>query len=811
MRVWATVAATLATLFALPLLHPLFVDSRWITGPAMVVATVGLVGALGRFISRPRLPAVAVLGLQLGAVVLVITVRHASETALLGFLPTPSTLRVLIELANEGRLDLYSGTAPVADTPGIELAVLLLVAAFALTMDLVTVVARTPTIAGGLLLALLLVPLSLHYTGVGTLTFVIAALGFVLLLAVEGRDRSRGWPVPPVRNPTATTSPPRRERPPHPTRPNASGRPDAHPGLTSQIAVLAVVAALLIPAAVPGLSSDAVFTLTDPRHAQTGTVTTTHPLVSLRRELLSPGEDEVLRYTNDAHQATYLRTAVLADFDGVDWTMAPVHAGRDRLLDEGSLPAPPDPWNTADPLQAEIRVADQARGLDFLPLPHPTSEVDIAGDWYVEPDTAVVFSPTTDASGSTYTLAAPRPDFDNTDLAQAREVSSTSVDDRYRALPADLTSDVTELTQEVVPLDAGPHERAVALQEWFTGGDFDYDLSPQSVPDGTDPLTHFLIDSRAGYCEQFAAAMAIMARVSDIPARVAVGYTGGSAVAGTDEWRVTQEHAHAWPELYFEGHGWLRFEPTPASADGQGSANIPDYATVPSPQDEASHNRGGDTAQDRAGGTGASDAQDGPIDEDLLEDQLTEGTAEPADDTGTDSDTAGALTWPVLATAVALLILGTAPALLGMLLRYLGRARASTPQERAHVAWQELRLDCQSLGVVWNSAESPRSLVRRLSQEFSLASWERDALERIAHAEEQARYAPTAPAPHTGTSGDLTACGRVVRAALRARTSWMRRLRSRLLPGPMAGLASRRYRSRAVPQHQGKSRGPRSA
>ena len=74
--------------------------------------------------------------------------------------------------------------------------------------------------------------------------------------------------------------------------------------------------------------------------------------------------------------------------------------------------------------------------------------------------------------------------------------------------------------------------------------------------------------------------MAVLARLLGIPSRVAVGYTAGTRV-GHDRWEVSTSDAHAWPELYFQGAGWLRFEPTPAGSGGQATATGPAYTLPP--------------------------------------------------------------------------------------------------------------------------------------------------------------------------------------------------------------------------------------
>jgi len=93
-------------------------------------------------------------------------------------------------------------------------------------------------------------------------------------------------------------------------------------------------------------------------------------------------------------------------------------------------------------------------------------------------------------------------------------------------------------------------------------------------------LINFLTKSKKGYCQQFAFAMAVLARLEGIPARVVVGYTQGSFI-GNNSWQVKTSDAHAWPELFFPGAGWLRFEPTPpnsAGLPGQATASAPPYS-----------------------------------------------------------------------------------------------------------------------------------------------------------------------------------------------------------------------------------------
>ena len=115
---------------------------------------------------------------------------------------------------------------------------------------------------------------------------------------------------------------------------------------------------------------------------------------------------------------------------------------------------------------------------------------------------------------------------------------------------------------------------------------FHYTLDPKISGTGVTAIKSFL-QNKAGFCQQFAATMAAMARALGIPAVVAEGYTPGSRAVRTDEYQVTTHDAHAWPMLYFDGVGWVQFEPTPRSsprADRRAERPAVDEAADPGDQ-----------------------------------------------------------------------------------------------------------------------------------------------------------------------------------------------------------------------------------
>jgi protein-glutamine gamma-glutamyltransferase len=116
---------------------------------------------------------------------------------------------------------------------------------------------------------------------------------------------------------------------------------------------------------------------------------------------------------------------------------------------------------------------------------------------------------------------------------------------------------------QVVGRPRNPYAAVVALEAWFRqGADFIYDENPPASV-GVPPLVAFVNGHRRGYCQHFAGAMALMLRYLGIPARVGAGFTTGRYDDEDRTWTVSDTNAHTWVEVWFEGYGWLPFDPTP--------------------------------------------------------------------------------------------------------------------------------------------------------------------------------------------------------------------------------------------------------
>ena len=132
--------------------------------------------------------------------------------------------------------------------------------------------------------------------------------------------------------------------------------------------------------------------------------------------------------------------------------------------------------------------------------------------------------------------------------------------ERYLQLPDDLPQRVQDLANEVTADYENPYDKAAAIQNYLR--EYTYNQKIEAPPEGVDRVDYFLFESKEGYCNYYASAMAVMARAAGIPARVAAGYTRGDWEEDAEVYRVREHHSHAWVEVYLPRFGWLEFEPT---------------------------------------------------------------------------------------------------------------------------------------------------------------------------------------------------------------------------------------------------------
>ena len=131
---------------------------------------------------------------------------------------------------------------------------------------------------------------------------------------------------------------------------------------------------------------------------------------------------------------------------------------------------------------------------------------------------------------------------------------------RYLQLPSTLPKRVRELSMDITANAPTPYDKAVSIETYLRT--YSYTLNLPPFPAGRDLVDYFLFDAPGGYCDYYASAMVVMLRVVGVPARLASGYLTGAYDPKQGAYRVIGANAHSWPEVYFEGIGWVEFEPT---------------------------------------------------------------------------------------------------------------------------------------------------------------------------------------------------------------------------------------------------------
>jgi hypothetical protein len=265
----------------------------------------------------------------------------------------------------------------------------------------------------------------------------------------------------------------------------------------------------------------------------------------------------------------------------------------------------------------------------------------------------------------------------------------------------------------------GPFAQAEALQRWFRT-QFRYSLAP-GQGDGIETLERFVTTEKVGYCEQFAAAMALMARSLDIPARVAVGFLRPEQ--GEDgTWIYRGTDMHSWPELYFEGIGWVRFEPTPASYSGEApvyeDVSESETATATLPQNTRTLEEDPRTAADDAAATTTA---------------------------GDDGPGAGQVLLSLLGVALLAGLAAAPRALRSARRRYRWRQTEVASPTRlpvAEAAWRELTDTALDLGVEVDDSATLRTAGRGLRARVDDTATAVDALNRLVVDAERSRFAP---------------------------------------------------------------------
>ncbi|MFI6643807.1 DUF3488 and DUF4129 domain-containing transglutaminase family protein [Streptomyces sp. NPDC050504] len=756
-----TLCAFAATLMAAGSMLPLVTPASWFLQAVFLVALQSGIGAAAR-----RVPLARPLTVLVQALVslLAVTLVFAREQAIAGIVPGPEALTRFADLMRAGGDDVARYAIPAPDSDGIKLMLVGGVLVIGLAVDALAVTFRSAAPAGLPLLALYSVAAGLSGGGASWLWFLLAASGYLLLLLAEGRDRLSQWGrvFGGARRPQGTAA----------GFEGGSGTALAPIRTGRRIGVVALGVALAVPAALPALDGG-LLSGSGPGEGGGrggGTISAVNPLVSLQDNLNQPENKEALRYRTNAPatQDLYLRILALDQFNGQEWKTSDRRVGDvpDRL------PSPEGLNSDVPATQIETSISAAGwYGQSYLPMPYPATEVRAKGKWRYEPTgRTLVGDDGQKTNGAQYTVKSLLLRPTAKQLADAGP-PPTAVKRTYTKVPDSLPAVVRETATRVTQGSANDYERAVKLQDWFSSsGGFTYDTSVSSGT-GTEAIVRFLED-KEGFCVHFSFSMAAMARTLGIPARVAVGFTPGTS--RTDgSMSVGLQDAHAWPELYFDGVGWTRFEPTPSRG------SVPDYTRPETTTD-------GPTSPAEPSTEASAPASAGPTASDSCPAQLRrqgecggpveQGVAPPTD--------GGTPTSTVVGAGLAVLALLLVP-LLPLLWRTRARARrlgsggrtSADAASRTLAAWLEITDTAWDYGIGPDGSETPRRAAARIVRVGLLEGEAAEAVGRVAGAVEQVLYAPR-PQPGTGLAADV----RRVREGLAASAGRSAKLHALLAP-----------------------------
>jgi transglutaminase-like putative cysteine protease len=730
-------------------LLPVVSGHSWPWYSLLMVCVVTASGILLRSVTRS--PALVVLG-QLALGLVIITMLFARDNAILGLLPGPHALGDLGQLTQDGMDATRQFATPAPDVPGLRFLVTLGVFGVSLAVDALAVTGGTAVGAGLPLLVLYCVPAAVLPDGASALSFAAVAGGWLVLLAHDGRLRIDGW------GRVLRTQPESRNR-------RFGDDLEVLGTSARRLGVLTVAAAIAVPLLMPSLSNGLIGSTGgsgDGTGTGNGRGTSVDPILTLRQNLTARSAAPVLTYTTDQANPPLLRLVTDDRFDGDTWRSSDRQSVGESVANELPPPIGLGSEVSANSHQMNVKVSTLSQG--YLPIPYPARKVDVKGSWVYSPESLDVLGRNTKGLSYSVTYLDVQPT-----AAQLQSAGQPPSDllERYTQLPGVLSPEVGRLARQLTDKAETPYDKAVVLQQWLraTGG-FTYDPNVDTSTD-TDAVSTFLASKR-GYCVQFASAMAVMARTLGIPARLGVGFLSGTKQANGRQ-AVSLNDAHAWPELYFEGAGWVRFEPTPAVRTG----TAPGYSQPPSPS----------TSTPDVSATGSASASPGTT--------RRPGLDPAAPNFGTGANTSAnqgfrlpAKVWVLLG----LLLTGLAATpIAAVVTRWRRRRSARDAAARAEAAWIELMERVDDLGIDLPVGATPRQIQQELVHRAVLEPDPVEALARLVQAVERIHYAPPSGRRLTAVGRpdvgpDLAEDMATVVRAVRASRDRSTRLRARVLP-----------------------------
>jgi len=758
-----------ATLLAAAPLAAIFESYDWLM---RCILTVGLIAGAAVLTRTMRFPVWA-QGLGMAGVLLfVLTWMFPSGGELLALVPSPETVQHFGQLFTQAGEDTRNYGVPVPDREALLFVTVLGIGACAIVVDLLTVVLRKPALAGLPMLAIYSVPVAVHIDSVSVVPFIVGAAGFLWLLVADNVDRVRRFG-------RRFTGDGRDVDVWEPSPLAAAGR---------RLAVIGVAVAVLLPVVVPGLTTGLLSRLTQVGGGSgtggfgSGGNGRVNLFASLSGSLNQNETREMIKVTTNEAEPFYLRLGVADVVNEGGFANRPPTGRSIARGFSDPRQGPARPGVQYQQYRANVEILDLNMALAPI-YPTPVSVSDIGNGWAYDAGAQVLFSNRNTTKDKNYTFDYVRARYNPQALRQAEPIAKTDPLAAQTTVPNDPVVD--PLVAQLIRDKDTEYDKVRAIYDYFSRGrGFSYSLTTASGTSGSDIAT--FLETKTGFCQQYAAALAWMVRVAGIPARVAFGFTRGGDREG-NTWTLTNRNAHAWTEVYFAGYGWVPFDATPAA--GVIGAARSDWAPDtdrPAPVASSSSNAAVPGSDSSTAPAGADPRENRGFDDAGL---AAGGGSTPASTTAL---------W-VAGGAALLMALLLVPALLRVMRRR-RRHAATVPKaaavaaarppaagpsgdrditvttevvrarEDAHAAWDELIDTMIDYRVPVDPTETPRITAQRLIRDAELDTGPAESVQLLGRAEERARYARR---PLQG--GELTeALGRVRKGMARTAPRWTR-------------------------------------
>jgi transglutaminase-like putative cysteine protease len=327
------------------------------------------------------------------------------------------------------------------------------------------------------------------------------------------------------------------------------------------VAFAVIAAAVLVPGLLPGFRSDPLVDFSTAGDEGAGL----DPFVSIHAQLTDDAPVRDL-FEVQTSEPQYWRLLTLDEFDGERWRSSdPEGSAGQTVTAPTVLPQAPGfdfPGDTPPATNFTFRVLadfDNAHALPMAQTPVEITAGDL-GDVTWDPTRGQAFLDGGLDAGLEYGISSRVIVPTAAQLDQVQDLTAVQYG-RWTELPADLDPRIEQIADEWTRGEDSDYDKVLAIQQHFHTDGFRYETDVD-VADDADALLTFLTQTKAGFCQQYATSMAVLVRELGLPARIAVGYQAGT-LQDDGTYLVQSKNAHAWVEVFFEGYGWLQFEPTP--------------------------------------------------------------------------------------------------------------------------------------------------------------------------------------------------------------------------------------------------------